>query len=510
MSTEISDNRSKSDNTLTSQLLHDSLTDTPRQTALQVLRGTAVAGLRVTGDTPGAAKAPASAPTVEQHKARIACGASPDYRSIMDDYFHYAYDVPTKAQRDKLAHGLKCDIKSKDDIIKTADKALRSSGDPYNHMFTPEQYKDTKMQTSGHFGGVGLELTTAKIDKDGKPLLANTNAEAAENAKRDLTDSEPVVLNPLPDTPAAKAGFKRGDIITHITSDQGSFDTRHMKFEDAVDKIRGPVGSTVHIAVERDGQPLERDLVREDIKVKTVDEPKQLPNDITYIKLNSFGEQTERELAEAMLKFKDTKAFIVDVRNNGGGLVDTSVDSAELFIKKGAIMTEKDREDSVPNKPQYSKNTYLLTDKTVYSPAFGDIWMDVPRLPYLAGGKPIAVLTNGGTASGAEIFTGALHDTAHAATVGEKTYGKGIGQVRIPGPFDSGMSVTELHYLTPSGKWPGDANKHRIGLKPDYKIVNPKHTEFGTATDLQLNKAIQVVTEKMKAQHKPAPKKQKP
>jgi C-terminal peptidase prc len=505
MSIEVGNDRSKPDNTVALQLLHDSFTDTPQQTALQILRGTSVAGLKATSDTP-AATTPATPPPVEQQPAKTACADSPDYRGMINTFFGNAYDVPTKEQRDKLVYGFNCDIKSHDDIIKTANEALKTTGDAYNKMFTPKEWQAMRARLSGHFFGVGMELVTAPIGSDGKPLLAKTKAEADEISKRDIPNKEPVVLKPLPNTPASEAGFQKGDIITHVSSDQGSFDTTHMPLEDVVDKIRGPLDTPVHITVERDGQPLERDLVRKEIIVKTVDEPKQLENGITYIKIHNFGDETETELQDAILKFKDSKGFVIDVRDNSGGLVRTSVGATEFFIKNGNIVTVRERESSSPDNPKYSENTYSLTKTNVHEPIRPEIWSDQPRLPYLAGDKPIVVLTNGGTASGAEIFTGALHDTAHAVTLGEDTFGKGIGQVVGPSQFGAGFSVTDLHYFTPSGIWPGDAaseykagedpvNRHR--LQPDFKVVNPDTAEVGTVTDVQLNEAIHLVSSKM-------------
>ncbi|MBK3333342.1 S41 family peptidase [Persephonella atlantica] len=280
-------------------------------------------------------------------------------------------------------------------------RGMMNSLDPYSAFFTPDEYKDFTTETHGEFGGLGIEITM-------------------ENHKL-------IIVAPIEDTPAWRAGLKPGDIIIEINGEP----TDKMTLLQAVKKMRGKPGTKITLTIWRKGveKPFKVTITRAIIKIRSV-KTKELENGkIGYIRLTQFQENSAEDFQKALLKFKDKEGIIIDLRNNPGGLLSTAVRIADMILKKGDMIVY-----TRGRTPRSNEEFYSRTD------------------PVIPLDLPIVVLVNKGSASASEILTGALKDNNRAIAVGDKTFGKASVQTLIPLPDGSGIKVTTAHYYTPSGK----------------------------------------------------------
>ena len=303
-------------------------------------------------------------------------------------------------------------------MIEAAINGMLSSLDPHSSYMNAQAYKEMQSQTKGEFGGLGIEVT----EEDG--LIK--------------------VVTPIDDTPAAKAGILANDIIVGIDGDS----TQGLTLDQAVDKMRGAIGSSVVLKIQRGNAKdlKEFKVAREVIKVQSVRSHVE-SGDIGYIRITQFTEQTEDGLKAAMEKFKSDpgdklKGYIIDLRNNPGGLLDQSIDVVNTFIDKGEIVSTRGRNP---------EDTQRFTAK-----AGGD----------LSGGKPVVVLINGGSASASEIVSGALQDHKRATLIGTRSFGKGSVQTITPLGEDGALRLTTARYYTPSGR-----SIQAKGIEPDMMVL---------------------------------------
>ena len=303
-------------------------------------------------------------------------------------------------------------------LIEAAINGMLSSLDPHSSYMDAKAYRDMQVQTKGEFGGLGIEVT----EEDG--LIK--------------------VVSPIDDTPAAKAGILSGDIIAAIDDES----TQGLTLDQAVDKMRGAVNSAVRLKILRGAakEVKEFKIVRDVIKVQSVRSHVEA-DDIGYIRITQFTEQTADGLKSAMEKLRADvpadkfKGYILDLRNNPGGLLDQSIEVVNAFIDKGEIVSTRGRN---PDDAQRFN-----------ARPGGD----------LSGGKPLVVLINGGSASAAEIVSGALQDHKRATLIGTRSFGKGSVQTIMPLGQDGALRLTTARYYTPSGR-----SIQAKGIEPDIKI----------------------------------------
>lgn len=332
------------------------------------------------------------------------------------------------------------------DLIYGALKGMLSALDPYSQFLDPDTYNELKVDTEGKFGGIGIEIT--------------------------IKDSLLTVVTPIEDTPAWKAGVKVNDRIVKINEDL----TRDMTLTDAVKKLRGKPGEAVTITVLRESEKkiLEFKIVRDIIKIKDIKEARILEDGIGYIRLVEFRENTPQDIGASLtgLSKQGMEAFILDLRNNPGGLLDVAVKVTEKFIEKGKmIVYTKGR------KPDQSlKFTSQARDPII------DI--------------PMVVLINGGSASGSEIVAGCLQDYRRAIIVGTKSFGKGSVQTVVPLRDGSALRITTSKYFTPFGKV-----IHGTGVEPDILVEQAK-VELSEPQELKPDTA-QKVFEELEKKQKP-------
>jgi carboxyl-terminal processing protease len=304
------------------------------------------------------------------------------------------------------------------DLIYSAIKGTLRGLDPHSSFLEPESYKEMQVETSGSFGGLGIEIT--------------------------LRDDVLTVVSPIDGTPAHKAGLQPGDRIVKIDG----LSTKDMQLADAVKRMRGKPGSKVTISVAREGwsEPHDFSIVREQIRIQSV-RTHDLEGGITYIKLRQFQEQTPNDLETALEKITKSgaKALILDMRNNPGGLLTAAVEVSEKFIDDGKLVvyTEGRIRNQNMRFSAHSKNPYTEL--------------------------PMVILVNQGSASASEIVAGALQDWGRAVVVGTQTFGKGSVQTIIPLSDGSGLRLTTAKYFTPKGR-----QIHGKGLAPDILVELPK------------------------------------
>ena len=305
-------------------------------------------------------------------------------------------------------------------LIESAINGMLVSLDPHSSFLDAQSFKYMNEQTKGKFGGLGIEVT--------------------------MEQGVVKVVSPIDDTPASEAGIKPGDYITHIDGRQ----VMGLSLNDAVDKMRGKVGTKVRLTIVRaNEQPFDVVVKREEIKIQSVKNDIKA-DDVAYIRITSFSEDvdkmTEKAIEKAKKEVKNLKGIVIDVRNNPGGLLDQAVNVSDLFLDKGEIVSTRSRN---------------AEDTVRYSAQKGEI----------AKGLPIVVLINSGSASASEIVAGALQDHKRAVILVEKSFGKGSVQTVIPLDKYGAMSLTTARYYTPSGR-----SIQAEGIIPDI-VVHPAKVE---------------------------------
>ena len=327
------------------------------------------------------------------------------------------------------------------DKSKSMDSAidgLLQSLDPYSSYMSPEIFNEMQTETSGEFGGLGIEVS--------------------------MESGVVKVISPIDDTPASRAGIKAGDYIVKIENTQ----VQGKSLSEAVELMRGPVGSSIELTVRRRGEKkaLTFNIIREIIEIQSV-KADLLEDNIGYIRLTSFNENSSDQIKDKINNLennKDVKAYILDLRNNPGGLLSQAIRISDFFLDNGEIVSTKSRKAS-ENRKWFAKK--------------GD----------LTNGKILMVLINYGSASASEIVAGALKDHKRAIIIGENSYGKGSVQSIIPLKNKGAIRLTVAKYYLPSGK-----SISEVGVSPDIEI-NEEGEEFKikSETDNQLNYAIKLL-----------------
>ncbi len=313
------------------------------------------------------------------------------------------------------------------DLIEAAINGMLTSLDPHSSYLPPKDYEDMQVETKGEFGGLGIEVTQE--------------------------DGFVKVVSPIDDTPAARAGIEVGDFITHVDGES----VLGLTLDEAVEMMRGPVGSEIVISIVREGvdQPFDVTIVRDTIKLTAV--RVRTEGRAVVLRVTSFTEQTYANLEEGLRDeveanggMENIDGFVLDLRNNPGGLLGQAIAVSDAFLEAGEIVSTRGRD------PQ---------DSDRYNAEPGD----------LAEGMPIVVLINGGSASASEIVAGALQDHHRAIVVGTKSFGKGSVQTIMPIQGDGAMRLTTARYYTPSGR-----SIQSLGVAPDILVEQLPRAEEPT------------------------------
>ncbi|MEC7671785.1 MAG: S41 family peptidase [Pseudomonadota bacterium] len=308
----------------------------------------------------------------------------------------------------------------KDQLMDSALKGMLNSLDPYSTYLSEEDFEEMDIDTKGFYGGLGLEVT---LDDNGFVRI----------------------VSPIDDTPGSRAGLISGDYITGIDGE----DVYGMSLDEAVDRMRGYANTSIILTIYREGDdaPFDVEIVREIIQITPV-KFELLEDNIGYIRISSFNDIADKKIVSAVKEINkksgnNIKGFIIDIRNNPGGLLDQAIKVTDLFLDKGEIVSTKTRDQS--------RKQRFFAKK-------GDI----------TNGAEIIIITNGGSASASEIFAGALGDNKRATVIGTKTLGKGSVQSIIPlGSGDGAIRLTTGKYYTPN-----DASIDKVGIMPLYIIEN--------------------------------------
>ena len=316
-------------------------------------------------------------------------------------------------------------------LVESAINGMLAGLDPHSSYMDPKSFRDMQVQTRGEFGGLGIEVT--------------------------MEDGLVKVVAPIDDTPAAKAGVMANDVITHLDDEA----VQGLTLNQAVDKMRGPVNTKIKLTIMRKGadKPIEVTIVRDIIRVKSVRWHPE-GGDVGYIRITQFNEQTTDGLKQAIndlnaqLGADKIKGYVVDLRNNPGGLLDQAISVSDTFLEKGEIVSTRGR------NPEETQR---------FNARPGD----------MTKGKPVIVLINGGSASASEIVAGALQDHKRATLIGTRSFGKGSVQTIIPlGAGNSALRLTTARYYTPSGR-----SIQAKGISPDIEVLQEVPDNLKAQTD---------------------------
>jgi carboxyl-terminal processing protease len=315
-------------------------------------------------------------------------------------------------------------------LIESAINGMLAGLDPHSSYMEPKAFRDMQVQTRGEFGGLGIEVT--------------------------MEDGLIKVVAPIDDTPAAKAGVMANDIITKLDEEQ----VQGLTLNQAVEKMRGPVNTKIKLTIMRKGQdkPIEVSITRDIIRVRAV--RSRVEDDVGYIRVTQFNEQTTENLKRAITDLQNQiqadklKGYVLDLRNNPGGLLDQAISVSDAFLERGEIVSTRGRNAEETQR---------------FSARAGD----------LIKGKPVIVLINGGSASASEIVAGALQDHKRATLIGTRSFGKGSVQTIIPlGAGNGALRLTTARYYTPSGK-----SIQAKGISPDIEVLQDVPEELKARTD---------------------------
>lgn len=338
------------------------------------------------------------------------------------------------------------------DLIENAISGMLSGLDPHSAYLNQRSFRDMQVQTRGEFGGLGIEVTQE--------------------------DGWVKVISPIDDTPAARAGIRAGDLITHLNGES----VRGLTLQEAVDRMRGERGTQIRLTIRREGveRPIELTITRDVIRPQVV-RFRLEGNDVGYIRISSFNEQTERALRQAMQALRtqagaNLRGLVLDLRNNPGGLLDQAIQVADDFLDRGEIVSTRTR------RPEDSQR---------WNARPGDI----------AQGLPMVVLINDGSASASEIVAGALQDHRRAVVVGTRSFGKGSVQTVIPLQGNGAIRLTTALYYTPSGR-----SIQATGIEPDIEVLATRPEAGARPRDREadLRRAIRTPATGT-AQRQPAP-----
>jgi len=316
-------------------------------------------------------------------------------------------------------------------LVESAINGMLAGLDPHSSYMDPKSFRDMQVQTRGEFGGLGIEVT--------------------------MEDGLVKVVAPIDETPAAKAGVMANDIITHLDNEA----VQGLTLNQAVDRMRGPVNTKIKLTIMRKGadKPIEVTIVRDIIRVKSVRWRPQ-GSDVGYVRVTQFNEQTTDGLKQAITELNaqlgadKIKGYVLDLRNNPGGLLDQAISVSDTFLEKGEIVSTRGR------NPEETQR---------FNARPGD----------LIKNKPLIVLINGGSASASEIVAGALQDHKRATLIGTRSFGKGSVQTIIPlGAGNGALRLTTARYYTPSGR-----SIQAKGISPDIEVLQDVPDNLKSQTD---------------------------
>src|SRR6202522_3810699 len=303
-------------------------------------------------------------------------------------------------------------------LVQSAINGMLAGLDPHSSYMDPKSFRDMQVQTRGEFGGLGIEVT--------------------------MEDGLVKVVAPIDETPAAKAGVRAGDVITHLDDEA----VQGLTLNQAVEKMRGPVNTKIRLKILRKGNdaPIEIAITRDTIRVRSV--RMKVEDDVGYVRITQFNEQTTDGLKKSISDILNQvpsdklKGYVIDLRNNPGGLLDQAISVSDAFLERGEIVSTRGRD---PEETQR------------FNARPGD----------LTQGKPVIVLINGGSASASEIVAGALQDHRRATLLGTRSFGKGSVQTIIPlGSGNGALRLTTARYFTPSGR-----SIQAKGISPDVEVL---------------------------------------
>lgn len=414
------------------------------------------------------------------------CPASPGFNNYIDGIARRIYDPRQLGDLSTLKNRYNCQIEQTRNPSSAVRQYFATDADPYTQMMNEAEYGTFRAYLKGTTVDVGILLRQPTLLEEHSPI------------------KPPIVIQDFEAASTARDfGIRRGDQILEING----VSMAHKTHRNASAMLLGGENTQLKLKVLRDGKEHEFVVDRKRVDSPAITVDKLNNGDIVRIRVHAFQQDdTSDEVANAVRDNPQAKGFILDLRHNGGGLVDQAARTASVFIKEGKLMTMRSRVDSDPANPRYEDDVYTITASGIKHAVNGTKPVSYrDRHPDLTD-KPLVVLIDQGTASASEIVAGALQDTDGAYLIGISSYGKGIGQTIFPDAETGGaLRYTTFAYYTPSNVWVGDGHDKRYGLYPNRLVANPQPADFGTARDGQINAAVDYLQSRFQKEMEPPP-----
>lgn len=367
-----------------------------------------------------------------------------------------------------------CEIKSDDQAVDLANRVLEKLGDPFTHVLKKSEVDEMTRAIRGDTSLKGIGIVVGP-DKAGDKSAVRPKAQMV-----------------FPGTPADRAGVRNGDLILSVDGK----DTKGLTMEEVTRLIKGEKGTEVTLRVDRQGKMLDLKPVRDVVNIPAAIERRV--GDVLYVRLFDFvNDKTDQGLRGALMENSDAKGLILDLRGNGGGRVDEMIEVLGIVMRQGKIVDSVETEKTLLGGARQSNYSHVLYEDSSVVRREGIPVARMSRTRNWLGERPLVLLVDEYSASASELMAGALKDNQAAVIVGEKTFGKGIGQSMIPSANGTMVLVTDTKYKSPNGTWAGDGNLQKNGITPHFDVPLGDFYVPLTDEDTQFTKAMEVIRAKI-------------
>lgn len=430
---------------------------------------------------------------ISMHFAALYLAPTPHqlYHITWESLPHLTYDQSKLKNWDDWEHKFDDKIKTHEDAVKYANEMIASLDDPHTRLHGAKEIEALNQQAEGNFAGVGIQFELKK-NPDNSPATFPSGVPYPNSS----ADGYPIVHKVIDSGPAQQAGVQDGEAL--ISADGESFKDAPM--DKLIGKLKDKAGTEVSVVV-RSTSGVERTVLitRGIVEIPAV--TVETYGNVGYIGLSGFiQDDTIDEMRAAFQELEDAEALVFDLRGNSGGRLDFAFTIASMFLDDGDIVKVKSRIPGMGYQEIITRLTKSHLQGVLVDPNGKETVLgEGGRQPDLSDGRPVVLLVDGGSASASEVLTGALMSNDRAEVVGTRTYGKGIGQSMLPFAGRTMLRITSFRFYAPDGTWAGDAHKNKIGFQPDHFVEKADNFDPLTDDDNQLQFALELLEEVLKA-----------